>query len=173
MIADVRKVYRGTLSYGANWDEVSQIGFWDALDLISVSFYFPLADKPTRDPRVLRAGVRKALPALRELSARTQRPVLLSEVGYAPMAAAAVRPWSEGEGAIDLETQRACYEALVEGIEADTWIAGVFWWKWFSSPGVGGTADLSFTPKGKPAEAVMTRALKAWAGRPVRAATAK
>lgn len=170
LIGDVRRVYRGTLTYGANWDEVGHIDFWDALDLVSVSFYSPIAEQPTRDVRTLRKGVHKALTALREVSVRTQRPVLLSEVGYAPTAAAAMKPWSEGEGAIDLETQRACYEALISGIESDTWIAGVFWWKWFTSPGVGGSTDGSFTPKGKPAEAEMTRALRAWDGRPVRAA---
>lgn len=170
LIADVRKVHRGTLTYGANWDEAAHIPFWDDLDLVSVSFYSPIATTPTRDPRMLQAGVRRAMQALRPISVRTRKPVLLSEVGYAPTAGAGVRPWVEGEGAIDLETQRACYEALVEGIDRDLWIAGVFWWKWFTASGSGGGRDASFTPQGKPAEAVMTRALQSWEGRPVRAA---
>lgn len=170
LIAEVRRLYRGTLSYGANWDEVVHVGFWDALDLVSVSFYAPISAAPTREPRLLGDGVRKALAPLREVSRRTGRPVLIAEAGYAAMAAAPVRPWAEGEGPVDAETQRACYEALVSGLEDDLWIAGVFWWKWFTSPAGGGPGDGSFSPRGKPAEAVMTRALRAWQDRPVRAA---
>lgn len=167
LIADVRRVYTGTLSYGANWDEVQHVGFWDALDLVGVSFYFPLAEKPTRDPGVLRAGARRALATLRPIAQRTGRPVLIAELGYAPMAAAAVRPWDEGEGAIDLETQRACYAAVVEALDPEDWVAGVFWWKWFTSPAIGGASDGSFTPRGKPAQAVLAKALRDWQDRPV------
>ena len=49
LIADVRRVYDGTLSYAARSDEVERVGYWDALDLVSVSFDQPLASKPTRD----------------------------------------------------------------------------------------------------------------------------
>ena len=168
LIADVRRVYSGTVSYGANWDEVQHIGFWDALDVVGVSFYFPLADKPTRDPATLRAGAKKALASLRPLAERTGRPVLLSEVGYAPMSGAAVRPWDEGDGPIDLQTQRACYAAVIDALEREEWIAGVFWWKWFTSAGSGGPTDASFTPRGKPAQQELVRALRDWQGRPVR-----
>ncbi|MEO5988795.1 MAG: hypothetical protein ABIU54_03815 [Candidatus Eisenbacteria bacterium] len=168
LIADVRRVYKGSISYGANWDEVQRIDFWDAVDLVGVSFYFPLAERPTREPAVLRVGARKALATLKPIAARTGRPVLLAEVGYAPMAAAAVRPWEEGEGPPDLETQRACYAAVIDAMEPEDWIAGAFWWKWFTSSSIGGPADASFTPRGKPAQQVLERALQDWQGRPVR-----
>jgi hypothetical protein len=168
LIADVRRVYTGTLTYGANWgDEVREIAFWDALDVIGVSFYDPLAESPTRDVRRLRDGARKALAGLRSIAEREGRPVMLVEVGYAPTVNAPVKPWEEGSGPPDLETQRACYEALVSALEGESWIAGVCFWKWFSSPSAGGPQDASYTPKGKPAEAVMRAAFEAWKGRPV------
>ncbi len=170
LIADVRRVYGGTLTYGANWgEEVRGIRFWDALDLVGVSFYAPLADAPTRAVPALEARARRALAELRAVAARTGLPVLIVEAGYAPRAAAAVRPWEERGGPRDLEAQRACYEALVRALEPELWIAGVFWWKWFSSDAVAGPGDGSYTPRGKPAEAVMRRAFADWAGRPVRA----
>jgi hypothetical protein len=168
LIADVRRVYTGTLSYGANWDEVGHIGFWDALDLVGVSFYDPLAERPTRDAGVLKAGARRALAGLKPIARRFGRPVLLAEVGYAPVATAPVRPWEEGAGAPDLETQRACYQAVVDALDPEDWVAGVFWWKWFSAASSGGVSDDSYTPRGKPAQQVLGRALKDWGGRPVR-----
>ncbi len=169
LIGDVRRVYGGTLTYGANWgDEVQKIAFWDALDLVGVSFYQPLAEAKTSSVATLRAGARRAIDGLRAVGARAGRPVLLTEVGYAPMDEAALRPWEERQGKIDLETQRACYEALVGALGNEPWVAGAFFWKWYTNPDMGGPEDAGFTPQGKPAEAVMRKAFQAWAGRPVR-----
>ena len=169
LIGEVRRVYHGTLTYDANWgDEVKGIAFWDALDLVSVSFYDPLAAKPTRSVPELAAGATKALAGLRGIATRAHRPVLLSEVGYAPFEGAPVRPWEEHRGAPDLETQRACYEAVVRALAPCDWVAGAMWWKWFSTDRIGGPADASFTPRGKPAQQVMTRAFAEWQRRPVR-----
>jgi hypothetical protein len=167
LIGDVRGVYDGTLTYGANWgEEVEGIAFWDALDVVSVSFYDPLAGAPTTAAPALRAGAAKALARLGAIARRTGRPVLIGEVGYAPHPAAPVRPWEEDEGAIDLEAQRACYAAFVAAAEPHTWIAGALWWKWYTNDR-GGPRDGSFTPRGKPAESVLRASLRSWAGRPV------
>ncbi|HEY2956008.1 MAG TPA: hypothetical protein VGK89_12250 [Candidatus Eisenbacteria bacterium] len=169
LIAEVRRVYSGTLAYDANWgEELEGIRFWDALDVVGVSFYAPLAKAPTQDVAALESGAAKALRALRAVAARTRRPVLLAEVGYAPSPEAPVRPWEEPGGLPDLETQRACYEAVVRALEPCDWVAGALWWKWFSSDDRGGERDASFTPRGKPAERVLERALREWEERPVR-----
>ncbi|HEY6866886.1 MAG TPA: hypothetical protein VI792_06495, partial [Candidatus Eisenbacteria bacterium] len=169
LIGEVRRVYHGTLTYDANWgDEVRGITFWDALDLVGVSFYDPLAAKPTISVKELANGAAKGLAGLRELAARTGRPVLITEVGYAPNPGAAVRPWEEHRTTPDLEAQRACYDALVQALSPCDWVAGVFWWKWFSTDRIGGPADASYTPRGKPAEQVVARAFHEWQARPVR-----
>jgi len=173
LAALVRGVYPGTLTYVANWDEAVRVPFWDALDLAGVSFYSPLAAQPTRDAAVLRAGARRALAALEGVARRSGRPVLLAEAGYAPDPQAPVRPWQEGRTAPDLEAQRACYQALVSALDDADWVAGTLWWKWPSSGAGGGPADPSFTPLGKPAEAVLRSAMQRWEGRPVRIPAAR
>ena len=42
IIAAVRAVYYGKLTYGANWNEYDTVKFWDALDYLGVLAYFPL-----------------------------------------------------------------------------------------------------------------------------------
>jgi hypothetical protein len=167
LIGEVRRVYDGSISYVAGGaDEATQVGFWDSFDLIAVSFRDPLASTPTSDPRALKEGATRALHALRTTATHWRRPVLLAGVGYPATPTAAVRPWESG-GDVDLESQRACAEALVAAIETDTWIAGVQWWMWSSADRSGGPLDPGFTPRGKPAEAVLRSALHAWIDRPV------
>src|SRR5262245_49246928 len=164
LIADVRKVFRGLLSYGANWDEVALVPFWDALDVIGVSLYTPLAERPTSDPRALRKGADRALADLSRVSRRFGRPVMVSELGYPPSADAAVRPWEEPATAGDPEAQRACFEAMLAALDPCEWVAGVFVWTW----GSGARARDPFDVRGRPAEPVVAGALRAWQGRPVR-----
>lgn len=168
LIADVRRVYTGTMSYGANWDEAARIPFWDALDLVAVSFYTPLAERPTHDVPTLRRGAAKALDGLRAVGARAGRPVLLAEVGYAPIAIAPVRPWEESRGALDLEAQRACYAAVVEALDPADWVAGAFWWKWSTSGRSTAGGAASYSPADRPAQQILVQSLRAWQGRPVR-----
>ena len=42
LIGRVRQEFHGPLTYSANFDDWQEIGFWDALDFIGVSAYFPL-----------------------------------------------------------------------------------------------------------------------------------
>jgi hypothetical protein len=168
LIAAVRGVYRGRLTYGANWDEVEQVGFWDALDEIGVSFYYPLADKPTRDPSTLRAGAQRALASLEATARRFKKPALLGEAGYPSLTTAPLRPWDETPGPADPEMQQLCDQALVQALEGKGFVSGVYWWKWFSDPEAGGLTDASYTPQGKPARGTVESAFRKWRDRPIK-----
>jgi hypothetical protein len=76
-----------------------------------------------------------------------------------------VRPWEEPATASDPEAQRACFEAMLAALDPVTWVAGVFVWKW----GSGESARDPYDVRGRPAEAVVGTALRAWEGRPVQA----
>ncbi len=41
--------------------------------------------------------------------------------------------------------------------ENSDWVAGIFWWSWFSDPGLGGPNDACITPHDKPAEDVLRK----------------
>ena len=165
MIGRVRRVYAGPLSYDANWDEAARVSFWDALDLIGVSFYAPLSDRPTRDAARLQAGATQALTSLHEVAKKSGRPVLVAELGYAPTVNAAVRPWDGTSAPADTTLQRLCLEAAIAAMDPHEWLAGAFFWRWGSGPR---GHDDPFDPRGLPVEDVMVRALKDWQGRPVR-----
>lgn len=134
VIAAVRAVYDGELTYAANWDEVKDVPFWDALDLVGVQCYFPLSDKRSPTEAELIAGWAKVLDRLRGDSARHGKPILLAELGYAESEAAAIEPWSDqrvGDRAAGAALKLRCMEVALGQIEDQPWIAGVYLWKWF------------------------------------------
>ena len=160
LIRDLRRVYRGPLTYAAHWDrELETVGFWDALDFIGVNFYFPLADAgetPSPDsPRVQAIAAR-----LSELAARYRKSIIITEVGYPASATGAAQPWVES-GQLDNTLQKRCYEVVFEAIYDQPWLAGLYWWKW-PSHGLGASAAVAFAPLDKPALEVVRK----WYHRP-------
>ncbi|MGH9777280.1 MAG: glycoside hydrolase family 113 [Candidatus Acidiferrales bacterium] len=160
LIRDLRRTYRGPLTYAAHWDkELESLAFWDELDYIGVNFYFPLA-APGEQPRADSPRVRELVEMLAALSRRHGKPVLFTEVGYPAAAIGAAQPWVES-GAVDNDLQSRCYEVVFEAFYGQTWLAGMYWWKWPSS-GWGQPAGVTFVPLDKPALAVVER----WYARP-------
>jgi hypothetical protein len=83
LISEIRQIFPGKLTYGANWDSVTAVKFFDALDFIAVDAYYPLA------PLVHNATVRQLVDAwqqpaatLQGLAQRLNTTVLLTELGY-------------------------------------------------------------------------------------------
>ena len=160
LIQQVRRVYRGPLTYAAHWErELELISFWDELDWIGVNFYFPIAaegEEPAADsPQIDRAA--ETIARVREGYAK---PVLFTEVGFPALETAAARPWEENASALDAELQARCYSVWLERFARQPGVEGMFWWKW-PSHGRGGPFDFSHSPLGKPSMGV----LRDWFGR--------
>jgi len=132
VIGAVRAVYGGPLTYAANWDAFERVPFWDALDVVGVQAYFPLADAPgTRDPAALEAGWARALARVREVHGRTGKHVVFTELGYDAGPEAPVRPWESGSGGPEgADVQQACLRAALRALEQEPAVVGAFLWKW-------------------------------------------
>jgi hypothetical protein len=75
------------------------------------------------------------------------------EFGYEPQSGAARRPGhSRARAAADPQLQLRCYRALYRAWHDHPQLAGLYAWNWF---GEGGPNDRSYTPRGKPAEALL------------------
>lgn len=134
VIAAVRSVYSGKLTYAANWDEQGDVPFWDAVDYVGVQFYYPLSEALPPSAAQLEAGWAERLAELRAVSAAHGKPILLTELGYAVSEEAALRPWSDaavGDRAAGEALKLRCMRVALQQIESEPAIAGVFLWKWF------------------------------------------
>jgi hypothetical protein len=156
VIKAVRAVFPGELIYAAhNVEEAEVVPFWSRLDAISVTLYPSLG---TDDDRVYRLAVMRAMAArLDELSVRTGKHIIVSEIGIRSAQGAAAKPWEsaeEREAATNLPLQAMVLADWLEVLARPS-IRGVLVWRWFTDPDAGGPADTDFTVQGKLAESVL------------------
>jgi len=162
IIAKIRKVYSGQLTYAANfYKEYEEIQFWDALDYIGIQAYFPLSNQENPSLKELKKGWIPHRRKLKKLHDKWQKQIVFTEIGYRSAKDAAIRPWEwEKRGDIDeseisIPTQAVCYEAMFKTFWKEDWLSGVYIWKW--TPENYGieiqtrrrrkSSPLSFTPK--------------------------
>ncbi|MDO6491825.1 MULTISPECIES: glycoside hydrolase family 113 [unclassified Cellulophaga] len=158
LITDVKKVYKGKLTYAANWDEYPRVPFWKSIDYVGVDAYFPLSKEqhPTVDQ--LKAGWQPHKKALKQMSNTLNKPILFTEYGYRSMDFTGEKPWlvDRNQTKVNLEAQSNATKAILEMFWTEDWFAGGYVWKWFiDHDKVGGEDDNRFTPQNKPAELVL------------------
>ncbi|WP_428262921.1 glycoside hydrolase family 113 [Haliangium sp.] len=152
LISRVERVYSGRLVYSANWDHYQHVSFWRRLDVIGVTGYFELGRAGATEAALVDSWtpVRDALVGF---AAAQDKPLWITEVGYVSVTGTTARPWDYGlDGAVDLDEQRRAYAAFVRAWHRVPTLGGVFFWIW---DGPGGAGDRGYTPRGKPAEAVL------------------
>lgn len=138
LIARVRSVFKGTLTYDMNWyPSLSQAPeSWmknPALNLIGVSEYIPLSDTPGRvDPSAMPNLWRDKVGKLIDtFAAQVGKPLILSEIGYRDSGDALYNPYSEQSSEpVDAQEQAGAYAATLINVFADPHIVGVFFWGW-------------------------------------------
>ncbi len=132
IIAAVRGVYHGKVTYGANWNEYDNVKFWDALDYIGVLAYFPLTKTTNPGSEEISAAWEKRCAELEKFSKQNGKQLLFVEIGYNHSARAAAEPWGFQTGGDHApEIQQRCIEAALDLPARHSFIAGMFWWKWF------------------------------------------
>ena len=173
LVRDVRRRYRGTLTYAANWHEgpdavggFRAVRFWDALDMVGINPYFAIADSVEPTDEGLLAGCRAWMDTLEawRRDAGIEKPILYTEIGYPSFDGGATRPWGSDESGLDPDPaeQAACYEAFLSTVGERPWCAGAFLWRWEPYPHAGLRYPTGHTPQDKPAERVIARH---WGGR--------
>ncbi|MBI3683587.1 MAG: hypothetical protein HY235_24695 [Acidobacteria bacterium] len=148
LIARAREMYRGPLTYAANWGaEFESVRFWDALDYLGLNNYYPLPDDLSTASIAAR---------VEQVSRRFRKPVIFPEAGFASLEAPHRQPWDETPRKLSMRDQARCYEAVFQGFYSKPWFQGVYWWK-VGTNGFGGSEDGSHTPWNKPAMQVVSK----------------
>ena len=162
LIDAVRARFDGLLTYSANWDEAEGVVFWDALDLIGINAFYPLAHQNGASYAQYLAGARRARDGLAQLAGALEMPVLFVEVGYTTRRDAAVEPWlwpdDMRDVVIDEQEQARALAAVLEIFLPEPWFAGLFVWRYYANlDDVSQEEIWGFSPHGKPAEQVLQR----------------
>jgi len=160
LIGDIRRFYRGSISYAAHWDrELTAITFWPDLDFIGINAYFPLDADDTSSVSAVAAAWRPHLDRISRIHSANGRPVLFLEAGYRPATGAFREPWRHQGGDGDLSIQSRAYEAMFIALRDSAWWQGLYLWKAFTDPDRASSygEDQGFAFRRRPAEAVVRR----------------
>jgi hypothetical protein len=155
LIAEVRTIYKGKLTYAENWDKIEKTDIWEELDFIGVDAYFPIHEDRAPTVDQLKSGWDPHKKLLNNLSDSYGKKVLFTEYGYRNTDYAAKEPWdsSRQDKVLNNELQVNALDALYQQFWMENWFAGGFLWKWHQEhQQSGGSKDDQFTPQNKPAE---------------------
>lgn len=169
LIAKVRKVYSGPITYAANWDDVDQTVILGELDVIGINAFFPLADKEGSDVTRLLKGARDVSQKIGDLAKAWSKPVVFTEIGYTTRTDPAIKPWEWPDKMKDVqinqEAQADAYAALIAPLLDEPWFVGYFVWRMYADPDdLSQEAEWGFNPRGKQSELIVRDAFAAsWA----------
>ncbi len=166
LIAAMRTTFPGTLTYVAhNAEEAETIPFWGLLDTIGVSLYPPLGADRDRTARLI--SMQAIAKRLDQLAARTDKRILVGEIGLRSAEGAAAKPWESAEERPAVADPQLQAEVLADWLNVlrRPSVRGVMIWRWFTDPAAGGPGDTDFTVQGKPAEGVLLCAWTVGCGR--------
>jgi hypothetical protein len=161
LIAAVRPIYKGALTYQAHSkDEYRTLKFWDALDYVGISGYYPLTAtlNPTLDE--LEVALQKVQADLSQWQQQIKKPILFTEVGFHSADGTASHPWERGalKSLPNPDLQARCYEAFLRTFAERDYVKGIFWWL-ECPPGEAGVDErgAGHLFLGKPAEKVLRK----------------
>ena len=159
LIAKVRQVYGGELTYAANGMNAANIEFWGSLDYIGIDAYFRLTDKVNPTVTELVKGWSPYESEIAGLSRKYGKNVIFTEIGFKSVEGTAIEPWRwDGEGGVSQQEQARAFEAAGIVFRNKPYLAGVFIWKYFTDMDSYEKRNLEkgFTPYGKKAERVIS-----------------
>jgi len=159
LISTLRGHFSGKLTYGANWgsgcyaEEFTRVPFWDALDYIGISAYFPVGDQgatPTVDS-VKSHWSSWISSKIGPFQQQIGKPVMFTEVGYRSATGTAYQPfdaWSQWP--LNTQEQVTCYEGFFAAWASIPWFVGISGWAWNVDTNVSST-DIWYEVQNKPA----------------------
>ena len=140
LIAAVRQQYHGPVSYNCDKYGEDHVNWWDAVDCIASSGYYPLKDWENQ------------LDRIEAVSKKYKKPVLFSEAGCMNITGSSAVPnnWELKGTRNDLE-QADWYSAMFSACAKRPWVMGFGVWDW---PADSGTAS-AYAVSGRPAAKII------------------
>lgn len=119
LIAKVRAVYGGFVTYNCDKYQEDRLTWWDAVDLISSSGYYPIDQREFH------------LDRIENMLARWNKPFFFMEAGCPSREGSSLKPndWSLPGGPSE-EEQVTYYRAMFEACSRRDWMRGYMLWDW-------------------------------------------
>lgn len=148
LIAAIRREFHGLVSYNTDKYQEHNVKWWDCVDVISSSGYYPIGDWENQ------------LDRIEEVVKRFQKPFFFAEAGCMSVDGSMYVPndWNV-KGAPAPEQQAKWYETMMQACEKRSWINGMAFWSWterlYSSKQADQRCDYEIY--GKPAQEIVKK----------------
>jgi len=138
LIADIRRIYSGKLIYNTNHGHEGELKWFDDVDYLGTSAYFPVAEfreapKPYDElVSEMKANWEKVAVEMKEFSEKWGKKVVFIEIGCRSARGCASMPWDFEHKSlpIDQDEQAAFYDSCLATFGEKEWFGGMFWWDW-------------------------------------------
>lgn len=119
LIADIRQVFSGLVSYNTDKYQEHNVNWWDAVDVISSSGYYPINDWENQ------------LDRIEEVVKKFNKPFFFAEAGCMSTVNSNLVPndWSV-QGDVDLQGQADWYYEMFKACRKRPWVQGFALWDW-------------------------------------------
>jgi len=155
IIDKIKGIYKGILTYSANWTEYKEVPFWDRLDYVGIDAYFPLTEKndPTEE-ELVKAWDEKGeeIEAWLIEKGLQDKGVVLTEIGYTSTDGTNRQPWVAISSTEDQQEQADCLKATFESLGKRKWFKGFYLWQYMPQER---WSPLGFTIRNKKAKKVV------------------
>lgn len=161
LIAKVREIYHGPLVYNANHGAEENVNWFDAIDYIGTSAYYPVAKEGGATADEMLKAWEPAKMQLKKLSKKFGgKKIIFMEIGCRNARGCAAMPWDfvHRDYPRDEDEQANFYESALRAMWDEPYFAGFFWWEWdtFLMSDEKAAADTGFNIHGKKAEKLLT-----------------
>lgn len=121
LISDIRSVYHGLVSYNTDKYQEHNVAWWDCVDVISSSGYYPIDDWENQ------------LDRIETVVKKYRKPFFFAESGCMSTEGSFLIPnnW-EIKGKPAAHEQQAWYETMLSACEKRPWVEGMAFWSWSS-----------------------------------------
>jgi hypothetical protein len=161
LIKETKKLYKGSLIYNANHGSEENVKWFDAVDFIGTSAYYPVAKKGGESEENMYKAWQLIKDRVKALSEQWGKQVIFIEIGCRSAKGCAAMPWdfTHKDFSYDEDEQANFYSSCLRTFFDEPWFAGFFWWDW--STKIYNTAkaktNKGFNIHGKKAEKVLKK----------------
>ncbi|MDG5471534.1 1,4-beta-xylanase [Jeotgalibacillus sp. ET6] len=146
LIGEIRKVYGGPITYNTDKYQEANVSWWDAVDVISSSGYYPITDWD------------RQLDRIEKIIKPYDKPFFFAEAGCPSRTGSSMIPndW-EFPGGVDLKEQADFYRVMFEKTKDREWVQGFGLWDWncLLHKEEDAEQDRGYGVYGKPAEKII------------------
>ena len=132
LIAQIRQIYSGKLIYNTNHGREDEVKWFDAVDYIGTSAYFPVAKEGGASSEEMQKTWQWVREQMYKVYQKWQKKIVFIEIGCRSARGCATMPWDFTHTDLphDEDEQANFYDSCLSVFANEDWFGGMFWWDW-------------------------------------------